>query len=89
MKENKDIEECIVKVKELTEDEKLERLAFLRERARMDEESLKDEGFEEGIKAGLKTMIINLYSIANMPIEQIAKVAEMSEEEVKKIIENK
>ena len=89
MKENKDIEECIVKVKELTEDEKLERLAFLRERARMDEESLKDEGFEEGIKAGLKTMIINLYSIANMPIEQIAKVSEMSEEEVKKIIENK
>ena len=85
MKENKDIEECIVKVKELTEDEKLERLAFLRERARMDEESLKDEGFEEG----KKTMIINLYSIANMPIEQIAKVAEMSEEEVKKILENK
>ena len=85
MKENKDIEECIVKVKELTEDEKLERLAFLRERARMDEESLKDEGFEEG----KKTMIINLYSIANMPIEQIAKVAEMSQEEVKKIIENK
>ena len=89
MKENKDIEECIIKVKELTEDEKLERLAFLRERARMDEESLKDEGFEEGIKAGLKTMIINLYSIANMPIEQIAKVAEMSEEEVKKILEDK
>ena len=89
MKENKDIEECIVKVKELTEDEKLERLAFLRERARMDEESLKDEGFEEGKKAGLKTMIINLYSIANMPIEQIAKVAEISEEEVKKILENK
>ncbi len=85
MKENKDIEECIIKVKELTEDEKLERLAFLRERVRMDEESLKDEGFEEG----KKTMIINLYSIANMPIEQIAKVAEMSEEEVKKILENK
>ena len=85
MKENKDIEECIVKVKELTEDEKLERLAFLRERARMDEESLKDEGFEEG----KKTMIINLHSIANMPIEQIAKVAEISEEEVKKILENK
>ncbi len=85
MKENKDIEECIVKVKELTEDEKLERLVFLRERARMDEESLKDEGFEEG----KKTMIINLYSIANMPIEQIAKVAEMSEEEVEKILENK
>ena len=81
MKENKDIEECIIKVKELTEDEKLERLAFLRERARMDEESLKDEG--------KKTMIINLYSIANMPIEQIAKVAEMSEEEVKKILEDK
>ena len=81
MKENKDIEECIVKVKELTEDEKLERLAFLRERARMDEESLKDEG--------KKTMIINLYSIANMPIEQIAKVAEISEEEVKEILENK
>ncbi len=81
MKENKDIEECIIKVKELTEDEKLERLAFLRERARMDEESLKDEG--------KKTMIINLYSIANMPIEQIAKVAEMSEEEVKKILEKK
>ena len=51
----------------------------------MDEESLKDEGFEEG----KKTMIINLHSIANMPIEQIAKVAEISEEEVKKILENK
>ena len=43
MKKNKDIKECIIKVKELTEDEKMERLAFLRERARMDEESLRDE----------------------------------------------
>ena len=86
MKKNKDIKECIIKVKELTEDEKMERLAFLRERARMDEESLRDEGYEEGIKESKKNIIKNLYSVANMPIEQIADIAEVSKEEVKEIL---
>ena len=89
MEENEEIKECVIKVKELTEDEKIERLAFLRERARMDEESLRDEGYEEGIKESKKNMIKNLYLIANMPIDKIAAIAEVSQEEVKEILKEK
>ena len=66
MKENKEIEEAVVEIVEMSEDEKLERLAFLRQKAIMDEKAIyaagldkgeirgKEVGREEGIKVGIE-----------------------------------
>ena len=48
MNENKEIEEAVVIIKEMTEDEKLERLAFLREKAIMDEKAIYAAGLDKG-----------------------------------------
>lgn len=48
MKENKEIEEAVVIIKEMTEDEKLERLAFLRQKAIMDEKAIYAAGLDKG-----------------------------------------
>ena len=59
MKKNKDIEEAVVTVHEMSEDEKLRRLAELREKAIMDEKAIRKAGYvhgmEEGIEKGIET----------------------------------
>ena len=52
MKENEDIEEAIVTVHKMTEDEKMRRLADLREKAIMDEKAIRRKGYEDGRSAG-------------------------------------
>ena len=58
MKENEDIEEAVVTVHKMTEDEKMRRLADLREKAIMDEKAIRRKGYEDGHalghEAGLK-----------------------------------
>ena len=54
MDENKEIEKAVVKVKEMTEDEEMERLAFLREKAIMDENAIKATGERIGEERGRK-----------------------------------
>ena len=92
MEENEEIKECVIKVKELTEDEKIERLAFLRERARMDEESLRDEGYEEGIKEGKKEgekdkaiKIAKKLIKEGKDIKYISELTGLEEKEIKKL----
>ena len=50
MKENEDIEEAIVTVHKMTEDEKMRRLADLREKAIMDEKAIRRKGYEDGME---------------------------------------
>ena len=52
MKENEDIEEAVVTVHKMTEDEKMRRLADLREKAIMDEKAIRRKGYEDGHEAG-------------------------------------
>ena len=54
MKDNKEIEECVITVKEMSEDEKMQRLAFLRQKAIMDEKAIRRKGYKDGMKAGEK-----------------------------------
>lgn len=54
MKENKDIKECVITVKEMSEDEKMQRLAFLRQKAIMDEKAIRRAGYKDGVEQGLK-----------------------------------
>ena len=52
MKENEDIEEAVVTIHKMTEDEKMRRLADLREKAIMDEKAIRRKGYEDGHEAG-------------------------------------
>lgn len=96
MEKNNDIKDAVIEVHEISKDEQLRRLAELKEKAIMDEKAIykagKLRGEKEGISQGeLKKsieIIKNLYSM-NLPISQIAQAVDMSETEVKKIIDEK
>ena len=94
MKKNKAIKEANKKLYEISQDEALRRQALNEEIARMDEEQRMydatqkglNQGKVEGRAEGKAEMIKQLASI-KMDVEQIAKVANMTEEEVKKILD--
>ena len=69
MKNNKGVRDAVVKVRELSEDEKMERLAFLREKAIMDEKAIRaggyDDGYKEGKEQGIKKQTNNKKSLFN------------------------
>ncbi len=54
MKDNKEIEECVITVKEMSEDEKMQKRAFLRQKAIMDEKAIRAKGYKDGIEYGEK-----------------------------------
>lgn len=94
MADTNDIKDAVIEVHERSKDEQLRRLAELKKKAIMDEKAIykagKLRGEKEGISQGeLKKsieIIKNLYSM-NLPISQIAQAVDMSETEVKKIID--
>lgn len=52
MKKNEDVKKAVVTVREMSEDEKMERLAELRQKAIMDEKALYNTGIREGKELG-------------------------------------
>ena len=54
MKKNEDVKKAVVTVREMSEDEKMERLAELRQKAIMDEKALYNTGIREGKELGEK-----------------------------------
>ena len=92
MKENEDIEEAVVTVHKMTEDEKMRRLADLREKAIMDEKAIRRKGYEDGELNGIKKgraesqrdMAKKLKTMG-MSAKDIEKVTELSIEEIEKL----
>lgn len=101
MEENKEIKEATIEVRKMSEDEKMQRLADLREKAIMDEKAIYagaiERGLEQGIKQGLKQgmeegrqekiieVVQKLYNM-NTPINKIAEIVEIEEKKVKEIL---
>ena len=54
MEENEEIKEAVIEVHKMSEDEKMQRLEFLKEKAIMDEKSSYRTGLHKGIRDGLK-----------------------------------
>ena len=54
MEKNEDVKKAIITVKEMSEDEKMEKLAELREKAIRDEKALYNTGIREGTEIGKK-----------------------------------
>ena len=84
MKENDEINDAVIKVKEMTEDEKMERLAFLRQKAIMDEDGIREAGYEDGEKNAKKEIAKKLLR-EGKDIEYIKELTRLSEEEIKSI----
>lgn len=94
MKKNNDIKDAVIEVHERSKDEQLRRLAELKEKAIMDEKAIYKAGRLRGEKEGITQgqleksieIIKNLLSM-DFTVSQIAQAVDMSEEEVKKIID--
>ena len=54
MEKNEDIKDAVVTVHEMSEDEKLRRLAELREKAIMDEKAIRRAGYKRGMEDGME-----------------------------------
>ena len=88
MEKNEDIKDAVVTVHEMSEDEKLRRLAELREKAIMDEKAIRRAGYKRGMEAGEKNQKIEIakrLKEMGMKIEEIMKVTKLSEEEIKEL----
>lgn len=96
MNENKEIEEAVVVIKEMTEDEKLERLAMLRQKAIMDEKAIYAAGLDKGelrgkevgIKEGEKKNQLEVakrMKAKGMDIDTIIEITELTKDEIEKL----
>ena len=92
MKKNKAIKEANKKLYEISQDEALRRQALNEEIARMDEEQRMYDATQKGLKQGKaegKAEMIKQLASMKIEIKQIAKAANMTEDEVKKILKEK
>ena len=92
MKENEDIEEAVVTVHKMTEDEKMRRIADLREKAILDEKAIRRKGYQDGRSAGYedgeknqKISIAKKLKDKGMQLEEIAEVTGLELEEIKEL----
>ena len=89
MKENKEIEECVITVKEMSEDEKMQRLAFLRQKAIMDEKAIRKKGYNDGIKYGEKKEKIEIAKklmAEGKGVKYISELTGLEEKEIEELI---
>ena len=84
MKSNEDIEEAVVTVHKMTEDEKMRRIADLREKALLDEKAIRRKGYQDGEKKQ-QTSIAKKLKDKGMQLEEIAEVTGLELEEIKKL----
>ena len=88
VKENKEIKEAKEKLVGLSEDERMQRIADLREKAILDEKAIYAKGIEDGIEEGEKNKQIEIAKKMleeNIPLEIIAKVTGLTKEQINQI----
>ena len=88
MKNNEDIEEAVVTVHKMTEDEKMRKLADLREKALLDEKAIRRKGYEDGKSEGKieeRTQTIKRMKQLKMSDADICKILDITKEELQKL----
>ena len=86
VKNNEKIKDAVVEVHKMTEDEKMRKLAELREKAIMDEKAIEKAGFRKGMEKGEKQktkQIISKLKQKGFSEEEIIKMLDLNEEELK------
>ena len=89
MEKNEDVKKAVVTVRKMSEDEKMERLAELRQKAIMDEKALYNTGIREGKELGEKIgeqknkiEVIKRMLNANLSIDLIKECTKATDEEI-------
>ena len=89
MEKNEDVKKAVVTVREMSEDEKMERLAELRQKAIMDEKALYNTGIREGKELGratgkheTKIEVIKRMLNEKFDNDTIKKIANATDEEI-------
>lgn len=97
MEESKEIKEAVEKLDNLSEDERMQRIADLREKAILDEKAIYAKGLDDGIKEGLekgikvgeeklkkeKLEIAKKLKDEGISIEKIEQITGLTEKEIK------
>ena len=92
MEENKELKEAKEKLDKITEDERMQQLAWWREKAIYEENTMLSSSFKKGKKEGIKEgkekeKIENAKKMKaeKIPIETIIKITELTREEIEKL----
>ena len=88
VEKNEEIKEATIEVEKMSEDEKMQRLAFLREKAILDEKDIYRAGIDKGEKNGRleeKIEIAKELLKIGIPIDQIVQATKLSKEKIEKI----
>ena len=88
VEKNEEIKEATIEVEKMSEDEKMRRLAYLREKAILDEKDIYRAGVDKGIEQGAKEKSIEIAKEMlkiGIPIDQILKTTKLTKEEIEKI----
>lgn len=93
MKENENLKEAVKKLDNLSEDEKMQRIADLRQKAIMDEKAIYEKGLEVGTEKGImegsqkeKIEIAKKMLELKIDKEAIAEATGLTEQEIEKIL---
>ena len=98
MEENENLKEAVEKLDRISEDEKMQRIIELREKAIRDEHAIYDKGVDDGIEKGIQKgkekgarekqiEIAKSMLKENMDIEIIIKITGLTKEEIEKLKE--
>ena len=94
MKENESLKEAQEKLEKISEDARMQQLAWWKEKAIYEENTAKQAGYERGLEEGLekikkeKIKIVKNMLKENMSIETISKVTNLDANEIKQIQQN-
>ena len=86
MEESKEIKEAVEKLDSLSEDERMQRIADLREKAILDEKAIYAKGLDDGIREGKqkeKLEIAKKLKSEGISIEKIKQITGLTEKEIK------
>ena len=90
MEENKNLKEAVEKLDRISEDEKMQRIIELREKAIRDEHAIYAKGLDDGVEKGAREKQIEISKSMlkeNMDIEIIIKITGLTKEEIEKLQE--
>lgn len=87
MKENKELKQAKEELEKMSQDEYMQKIAELREKAILDEKSLYNTGYSDGIQEMEKKMqeMAKKMKSKKLPIELIVEITGLSKEEIEKL----
>ena len=85
MEENKNLKEAVEKLDRISEDEKMQRIIELREKAIRDEHAIYAKGVDDGIEKGIMKIAKSMLK-KGMNVSDIIEITGLTKEEIEKLI---